>query len=344
MSVDFHAHLAREDPEAPAFLRHMFDVEGYLERQEAAGIDLTVLSYGISDLEGTPEELQQAKSENDFISELVSSHPDRFVGFPGIDPFGGDPWLEEAERVLDNGAAGLCLPTSRKGRYLDSDEAQDILVLANDRSLVIFLHPSDSAIDMERAGDPTLDAWIGRPYDTGICLSRMLLADTLGKYTNLRMVVAHSGGTLPMLLGRLDYVQEGLERRAKLMAGAGPGVAPPGGGPPGGGGGPGPPGGKGPPGGGLRDEVKLKPSLDGTKASERIDQLYFDTAGYHPAAITAAMTAVGIDRIVLGTDYPPAGESPQPAIDVIEQLELEPRDQERVLFQNARELLGLPMT
>src|SRR5581483_5251021 len=104
------------------------------------------------------------------------------------------------------------------------------------------------------------------------------------------------------------------------------------------------PGGKGPPGGGLPDDVKLRPAFDGQKASERTGQLWFDTAGYHPAAITAAITAVGIDRVVLGTDYPPAGESPRPAIDVLEQMDLDQSDRDKILFQNAQKLLGLQTT
>ncbi len=348
VTVDFHAHLARPDPEAPSFLRHLFDVDGYLERQEAAGIELAVLSYAPQDLEGTGAELDRAKAEHEFLGDLVSRYPGRFVALAGVDPFGGNAWLEEAERALDSGFAGLCLPTSRQGRYLDSPDAGEALALADERGVVVFLHPSESAIDMERAGDPTLEAWIGLPCDTGVCLSRMLLADTLSRYRNVRLVAAHSGGALPMLLGRLDYVADGLKRRAALFAGGGPPGGPPGGGPPdgppGGGSPKGPPGGgppkKGPPGGGIPEEFALKPVLEGQRPSERVDQLYFDTAGYHPAAIRAAIAVAGIDRVVLGTDYPPAGESPQPSIDLVNGMSLAPDEREKILSGNARALLG----
>ena len=54
MSIDFHAHLAREDPNAPFFMRDLFDVEGYLEKQERAGIERTVLSFALEDEGDTP--------------------------------------------------------------------------------------------------------------------------------------------------------------------------------------------------------------------------------------------------------------------------------------------------
>jgi aminocarboxymuconate-semialdehyde decarboxylase len=318
-------------------MRSLFDVEGYLERQEEADIELTVLSHALADLGGTEEELEDAKAEHDFLGDLVRRHPTRFAALAGIDPFGGRPWLDEAERALDGGFAGLCFPTSRRGRYLDAPECSDALALASERQAVVFLHPSDSPIAAERAGDAMLRAWIGRPYDTGVCLSRLLLAGTLDEVPELRIVVAHSGGTLPMLLGRLDRVYDGFERRAAMRARGGP----PGGGPPGGG-----PPGSGPPGGiggePIPPEARIEPKLDGRRPSERLGQLYLDTASYHPAALTAAVATVGADHVVVGTDYPPAGDSPQPTLDLVAAMELTLEERELVRSGTARRLLSEP--
>lgn len=336
-TIDFHAHLAPPDPKAPPFLAHLFDVDGYLERQEAAGVDRTVLSYALAEIEGRPEELDEAKAQHEFLTDLLERYPDRFSALAGVDPFGGRPWLDEAERALASGFAGLCLPTSRLGRYLDSPECQDALALAAERGVVVFVHPSDSLFDVERAGDVTLRAWIGRPYDTGVCLSRMLLADTLGRYPGLRVVAAHCGGVLPMLLGRLDYVYESFERRARMAAGGGPpGGGPPGGGPPGGRGGP--PGG-GPPGPPVPDEARLVASISDRLPSGRIGSIYVDTASYHEAAITAAIAAFGVDHVVFGTDHPPAGESPEQSLAVLDRLGLSPEDHELISSATASRLL-----
>lgn len=327
MTIDFHAHLARDDPGAPPFMRSLFDVEGYLERQEQAGIELTVLSYALADLEGADAELADAKAEHDFLADLVQRHPGRFAALAGIDPFGGRAWLEEAERALDGGFAGLCFPTSRQGRYLDAPECGEALALASERHAVVFLHPSDSPVETARAGDAVLRAWIGRPYDTGICLSRLLLAGTLDDFPGLRIVVAHSGGTLPMLLGRLDHVYDGFERRAAMRAGGGP----PGGGPPGG------PGGE-----PIPPEARIEPKLDGRRPSERLGQLYFDTASYHRAALEAAVAAVGADHVVVGTDHPPAGDTPQPTLDLVAAMDLTSEERELVRSGTARRLLSEP--
>ena len=352
MAIDFHVHLAREDPDAPARMRDLFDVEGYLEKQARAGIERSVLSYPLED-EG--EQVDEVKGEHDFLAGLVDKYPERFAALAALDPFGGPDWLAEGERALELGFSGFCFPTSRGGRYLDSESARDAFALADERGALVFVHPSTAPIALERVGHPVLRSWIGRPYDTGICLSRMLLADTLGAYPNVRIVAAHSGGALPMLLGRLDHVYQGMKRSA---AGGPPGGGPPGGGPPGGGppgggppgGGPpggGPPGG-GPPGGGppkrprggtVPEAAALHPAIEGGPPSERLGHVYLDTATYHPAAIGAAIAAVGIEHVVLGSDYPPAGDSPEATIAVLDDAGLSETEKRKILSENAQALL-----
>ena len=62
-------------------------------------------------------------------------------------------------------------------------------------------------------------------------------------------------------------------------------------------------------------------------------------ASYHPAPILAAIATVGIDRVVLGTDFPPAGDSPQAAIDVLDDAGLSDEAKEKILTGNGRTLL-----
>jgi aminocarboxymuconate-semialdehyde decarboxylase len=340
--IDFHAHLAAGDPsKEPPFLRAMFDPEGYLEHQEAAGVEMTLLSNAL--MADTPgDELIEAQRQHEFLADLVDRHPDHFLALAGVDPWGGRRWLDEAERALDAGFAGIVVEPSREGRYLDAPEVKDTFALANERSGLIFVHPSRSPISDQQSGDPFLTLWIGRPYDTGICLCRMLMADTLGPYPNVKVVIAHAGGVAPMLLGRLDRVHD---VRKMIAAFAGGGGGPPGGGPPGGGGGPpggGPPGGGGgPPGGSDSDgSHALVTALEGARPSERMRAFYLDTACYHPAGVAAAIAAVGVDHVVFGSDHPPVDPSPGPSLQLIMEMGFSEEDRDKILSGNARGLLG----
>ena len=127
------------------------------------------------------ESLDDIKGEHDFLAGLIEQYPDRLSALAAVDPFGGADALAEAERALELGFTGFCFPTSRGGRYPDSAEAADAFALADEKGVLVFLHPSAAPIEPERAGHRLVNAWVGRPYDTGICLSRMLLADTLAR-------------------------------------------------------------------------------------------------------------------------------------------------------------------
>jgi aminocarboxymuconate-semialdehyde decarboxylase len=329
-AIDFHSHLAAGDPsKEPPFLRALFDVEGYLDHQEAAGVETTVLSNALmTDVPG--DELAWAQAQHEFLEDLLSRHPGRFAALAGVNPWAGERWIEEAGRALDAGFSGLVVEPGRDGRYLDAPEAQDFFAFANERAALVFVHPSQSPVSDEQTGDPMLTLWIGRPYDTGICLTRMLMADTLGAYPEMKLVVAHAGGVIPMLLGRLDRVH-GVKKMIASFAAAG---AKAGGGPPGG-----PPGA----GGVSNGEDGGGPAANppaGEVPSMRMRSLYLDTACYHPAGIVAALAAVGVDHVVFGSDHPPVDPSPQPSVEVIEEMDLSAQDREKIMSANARRLLA----
>jgi aminocarboxymuconate-semialdehyde decarboxylase len=149
----------------------------------------------------------------------------------------------------------------------------------------------------------------------------MLMADTLSRYPKLKVVVAHAGGTVPMMLGRLDQVHETFKRRAafqRMAAGSGGG-----------------------PQAATATAPALEPALDDPGPSGRIDQLYLDTACYHPAAVAAAIAMVGPDRVVLGSDHPPVDQSPNASVELIKGLDIDEADRDKILSLNARRLLEL---
>lgn len=44
----------------------------------------------------------------------------------------------------------------------------------------------------------------GFPFETTVAISRLILAGMLDRYPGLKLLLAHAGGTLPFLAGRLD--------------------------------------------------------------------------------------------------------------------------------------------
>jgi aminocarboxymuconate-semialdehyde decarboxylase len=71
--------------------------------------------------------------------------------------------------------------------------------------------------------------------------------------------------------------------------------------------------------------------------------MWFDTVAHaHPPAIRAAVDTLGVDRIILGTDFPyESGELYQHAISYIANAGLKQADSTRILDYNGAKVLRL---
>lgn len=136
MIIDAHAHIWEEklvtgemkrileavterfNPPDPNQVRDG-TIDRLLREMDEAGIDRTVLlalDVGLAFRADIGP-----KDYNDYVADIVKRHPDRIIGFAGIDPRRGKEGVVELERCFDMGLRGLKLWTLT-GFYPD-DEA-----------------------------------------------------------------------------------------------------------------------------------------------------------------------------------------------------------------------------
>lgn len=101
---------------------------------------------------------------------------------------------------------GVIMGTRGLGKGLDDPELEPVWAAIAEKGLVIFLHPHYGVPD-ELFGDiengHVLPLALGFPFETAIATARFILAGTLDRHPNLRLLLAHSGGALPILSSRL---------------------------------------------------------------------------------------------------------------------------------------------
>ena len=78
-----------------------------------------------------------------------------------------------------------------------------------DRNAFVFLHPS-GVPDAHRQRDFWLPQLVGYPMETALAVARLVFGRVLERF-ELRLCLAHGGGCLPSLRGRLDM---GWERKS----------------------------------------------------------------------------------------------------------------------------------
>ena len=123
------------------------------------------------------------------------------VGWPGA--------AEEARRCLDElGLAGVAIGSRGGGRDLDDPVNDELWALLAERRAFVFLHPS-GVPDPHRQRDFWLPQLVGYPMETALAVARLVFGGVLERFP-LTLCLAHGGGCLPALRGRMDM---GWERK-----------------------------------------------------------------------------------------------------------------------------------
>src|SRR5919112_1408642 len=203
-------------------VQEFVDVEAIVAAQQAAGVDRTLLCpwvpllwYDVS----AGEAVARARIQNEALAALARSRPDR-IGALGTVPL-QDPDLAagELERLMGERAlAGVEVAASVGGSYL-GDERFEVFWSAAERSgALVFIHPTTRGFDVSALGDHYLWNTVGNPMETTVTAAHMVMAGVLERHPGLRVVLAHGGGALLALRGRLRHAH-GFQPQARSRLG-----------------------------------------------------------------------------------------------------------------------------
>ena len=170
-----------------------------------------ILSYPMPPLEhfARPDRIEaMLKIINDGFAELCAKEKDRFPGWVAQASLAApDASVRESERAIKNGALGVQIYTNVNGKPLDRPEYEAFFAAMNRLGKPIWLHPSRTAAhaDYMDENKSLYEIWwaLGWPYETALTMARLVFSRTLDKYPNLKFILHHFGGIIPMLEGRL---------------------------------------------------------------------------------------------------------------------------------------------
>src|SRR3954466_6921635 len=192
--------------------RSQYDITDRLTEMDAAGTSHHAVSLppflfcSTADEQGFVAEI--VAHGNDDVADYVALAPGRLVGLGSV-PLGRPGAAEEARRCLDDlGMAGIAIGSQGGGRDLDDPVNEDLWALLAERGVLVFLHPS-GVPDAHRQRDYYLAQLVGYPMETALAVARLVFGGVLERHP-VNLCLAHGGGCLPALRGRLDL---GWERK-----------------------------------------------------------------------------------------------------------------------------------
>ncbi|KAH9482721.1 6-methylsalicylic acid decarboxylase [Psilocybe cubensis] len=178
-----------------------------LQAMDKMKINVSILSFpSLSTGSVGEENRSMARTKNEYASELCREYPERFMFFatlPFLDDVEG--CLEEIAYAIDQlNACGVSLSSCYGEGQSASDKRYDaVWEELNRRQAVVFVHgsqiPGSTPCPHSSLGVPITEV----PNETFKAASHLVVTGHPRKFPNVKVVLAHLGGSTPMLAARV---------------------------------------------------------------------------------------------------------------------------------------------
>lgn len=197
--VDWHSGIqvvTYRGQQIRSALREFQDVDRILEEQDRAGVDTVVLCPWVN-LCGVEVERQ-----NEALAALAG---ERVLVLGTVEP-------ERPEQLIalmrDGRLRGVEIPAVPNGAYLGDPRLREFWAAAEETGALVIVHPSSRGLALPVMDEHYLWNTVGNPLETTVSAAHMLGAGVLDAHPRLNVLLAHGGGVLPALRGRLAREQE----------------------------------------------------------------------------------------------------------------------------------------
>jgi aminocarboxymuconate-semialdehyde decarboxylase len=186
----------------------LYDVDQRVDLAAQQGIDRQILCLPpfYFAYRAYPElALKICRAGNDALAAVVARAPDRFAAFATVPLQSPDKAVAELRRAVEElGHWGVEIGSSVGGAALDDPALDAFWAACCELDVPVFMHPHHE-LGGERAAAYYLGNLFGNPSETGLIAARLIFAGVFERFPGLNMILAHAGGTLPYIAGRLDH-------------------------------------------------------------------------------------------------------------------------------------------
>lgn len=179
-----------------------------LEQMDKFGIAVAVLSMTQNAAllyNGTERGRAAVRAGNEYGATLMQQHPTRFGlmgGIPLPDLEGSLREVEYAYDTLKVDAIGI-YTNDNHGRWPGDPYFEPLWQELNRRSAIVYMHPlAPLCCGDLKYGAPA--SMLEYDFDVTRGVASIVLNGVMARHPNIRFITVHSGGTVPMLAGRMN--------------------------------------------------------------------------------------------------------------------------------------------
>jgi predicted TIM-barrel fold metal-dependent hydrolase len=175
---------------------------------DANEIAVSVLSApGAANYAEDKEAVEISRRINEALAEIVAKHPTRFGAIATLPGKTIDGSLSEMEYALDTlKMDGVSTLTSVEDIYLGDSRFNPWFEEMNRRKVTLFMHPTVARASL--AVDLKIDiSMLEFMFDTTRMLTNMVFTGAKRRFSDIRMISTHAGGTIPYLVTRIQTLE-----------------------------------------------------------------------------------------------------------------------------------------
>ncbi len=151
---------------------------------------------------------------NDGLDRICVAYPDRLRPLYHLPLEHPALSADIARKCIEAGNSGFSAAAGGHERIIYSDSAYEPLwELLDSHSSFIFMHPGHCCDG--RLSAFYLENLVGNPHETAVAVSHLIFGGVCQRYARIRFCLAHGGGTMALLAGRLqqgfDTARPGLD-------------------------------------------------------------------------------------------------------------------------------------
>ena len=184
-------------------------LDARIAMMDTAGVDYHVLSPAgqLPYFARKDDSIRTARLANDLFAEFVSKKPDRLAAFAVTPLPHVDAALQELTRALDDlKMAGAVIGSSVLGKSIADPSFDPFYEELNRRGAVLYVHPSGLGAESPLISPHAMTWVIGAPIEDTVAAFHLIVRGIPSRYPNIKIIISHIGGAMPILLGRLDFL------------------------------------------------------------------------------------------------------------------------------------------
>jgi aminocarboxymuconate-semialdehyde decarboxylase len=275
---------------------------------DAMGVDIHVLTIntGFFKYDLDPEVTRVIAREcNQELAEMTREFPQRFRALASVPLQDVGLAVAELEYAMGElGFKGVTIGDHVNGRELDEPQFAPFWSAVQELGAVVFFHQCSKTVAEYRTQRYGIPNVVGNLAERAITFATLVYGGVMDRFPDLKICLGHAGGYTAFGVARMDkgWRSAALENNPEFND--------------------------------ARSFLERAPS-------DYVSRFYYDSCTYTESTLRYVIDVVGIDQVVLGTDYP-APMALDDAVNWIRGLQgLSAPEKDAILSANPARLLGI---